>query len=569
LKIKLSVLILIILISAILLAEYDQKAILLKQASSLIMHRQYERANKIYEQILDENPTEYSIVDSYIMNLLRISKVKLASDKLEHFSQGMPDLIYVKLHIAIRINLGEIGKAKDETLDFLSRNSGNIYFYRNFSILFEQYRQYEIAIEILEAARKVANDENLYIRELAINYQNVKDYKKAVSEFFKLIEKQKSYVNYSLSRLKLILQEDKSIIDYIEKTASSSENPLIIEVLASCLAEVGKFEKALKNYDRIDPAKLLKFAQTMAVEGNLQISEQAYRNYISKISDPAFRANANVKLAEVLLSANRVKDSKAVLIQVYQDSEIKNSRFKYRTRANLDCRMILAQIAVIEEKPRKDVIDFLNDAKTFAFNKTDASRIEYQIIRYLMLSGDFDESSNRLAELLRTEQPGTDMFKLGYNYSYLLALMQHNPAADSLLGEIIINLPENEEANDALLLATLISSLDQEQSDEFLLAYRLKLLYKNELAIAKLQELHENTKNEEFQLLAAEWAMNSNNIELAKLLLASEFQNPVLIEYSKLKLAEITNNAEMSKDFLQTNPQSVFSPEFRKILERL
>lgn len=562
-------LVILLCLNSILLAQYDQKAILLKQANNLIVHRQYEKANQIYEQVLEVSPVDHSVVELYILNLLRISKVKIAAEKLEFYHSNIPEMTYVRLHASILINQGEIKKARDETKDFLAGNQGNIYFYRNFSMIFEQYRQDEIAIEILEMARKVANDENLYTRELAIDYQNVKNYDRAVIEFFKLLENQASYMSYALSRLKMILQEDYSVIRQIEKTASSYDNPLVIEVLAMCFGEVGNYEKALENYDRIDPAKLLIFAQTMSVEGKLDIAEQAYRNYIRKINDPAYRANANVKMAEVLITANRINEAKTVLLQVRDDSDIKKSQYKYRTKASLECRMMLAQIAIIQDESKQNVLDFMNDAKKFAFNITDISQIEYQIIRYLMLTGDFAESNTKLADLLLKEQPGSDMFKLGYYYSFLLALMQHDPAADSLLGEILINLPENAETNDALLLATLQMNLKQEQKDEFLTAYRLKLLYKDETAIEKLIKLSIENQNEEFRILAAEWAYSANENELTVTLLSTDFQNPVLSEYAKLKLVDITQDVGLSRDFLQKNPQSVFSPEFRKVLERL
>ncbi|MDO9577217.1 MAG: hypothetical protein Q7J16_04980 [Candidatus Cloacimonadales bacterium] len=562
-------LVILLCLSSILLAQYDQKAILLKQANNLIVHRQYEKANQLYEQILAESPVDYSVVELYIWNLLRISKVKIAAEKLELYHSDMPEVTYIRLHASILINQGELKKARDETMDFLSRNQGNIYFYRNFSMIFEQYRQDEIAIEILEMARKAANDENLYTRELAIDYQNVKDYDKAVTEFFKLLQNQPGFVNYALSRLKMILQEDDTVIKYIEKTASSYEDPLVIEVLAMCFAQVGNYEKALENYDRIDPAKLLVFAQTMSVEDKLDIAEQAYRNYIRKINDPASRANAKVKLAEVLIVAGRIDEAKTVLSQVRDDSDITKPQYRYRTRANLDCRLMLAQIAIIRDESKINVLDFMNDAKNYTYNTNDISQIEYQIIRFLMLSGDFAESSTKLKTLLQNEQPETDAFKLGYYYAFQLAMMQHDPAADSLLGEIIINLPDNAETNDALLLAMLQTNLNQEQKDEFLTAYRLKLLFKDETAIEKLLALSEESQNEEFRILAAEWAISANDKEQAVALLSTDFQNPVLSEYAKLKLVDITQDVWLSRDFLQSNPQSVFSPEFRKILEKL
>jgi hypothetical protein len=380
---------------------------------------------------------------------------------------------------------------------------------------------------------------------------------------------QSSYINYILNRLRAILKEDETVIKKVEKTASKYDDPLVIEVIAMCFAEVGDYEKALENYDRLDAAKLIAFAQKMSVENKLDVSEQAYHLYIRKMTDPAYRASAKVKLAEVFLAEEKIAEAKSVLQEVRDDKDIKKSKYKYRTKASLESRLLLAEIGIRQDEPKQTILDYLTEGSNFAYNNNDVSLIEYQKIRYLMLIGDFEESKDKLSNLLKTVETGTEIYKLGYYYAFLLALMQFDPAADSLLGEIVINLPENEETNDALFLFILLSDLQNPEKETILTAYRMKLLYKNDQAIQQLVSLTDSTSYEELLVLAAEWAFSANDESTAIELLSNEFKDPVLAEYAELLVADHLNDEQMSRDFLRNNPQSVFSPEFRKILEKL
>ncbi len=59
------------------------------------------------------------------------------------------------------------------------------------------------------------------------------------------------------------------------------------------------------------------------------------------------------------------------------------------------------------------------------------------------MTENYSEAKKILSKILHREEPGSDNFKLSYFYSFQLALMEQDPAADSLLAELIINLPEH------------------------------------------------------------------------------------------------------------------------------
>ncbi|NQT65302.1 MAG: hypothetical protein HQ554_03895 [FCB group bacterium] len=172
---------------------------------------------------------------------------------------------------------------------------------------------------------------------------------------------------------------------------------------------------------------------------------------------------------------------------------------------------------------------------------------------------------------MNKENTGSDIFKKGYYYSFLIAIMTNDAESDSLLGELLINIPQDEMTNNALLL---FQSTNHVQNDadreDFLKAYRKRSLFKNQEAIELLQSIYERSKIEDLFFLAGEWAMQTGNVELATEIFSHEFSKPDLQQFAILKLAEIENDKttkrNFSRDFLQNNPQSVFSPQFRRIL---
>ncbi|HPR18815.1 MAG TPA: hypothetical protein PLD62_11280, partial [Candidatus Cloacimonadota bacterium] len=139
-------------------------------------------------------------------------------------------------------------------------------------------------------------------------------------------------------------------------------------------------------------------------------------------------------------------------------------------------------------------------------------------------------------------------------------------AVDSLLGEVIINLPEDEKTNDALLVFVITSFWEDEQKAEFFAAYRRMQLHKSEAAAEQLMALYHETKNEELLILAGDWALLNNDPETAGNIFSSEIKNPVLKEYAQLQLAKLSPHEELCKTFLTDHPRSVFSPEFREIM---
>jgi len=564
-------LIIFITISTFLFAQFDEMKILLKKADTLTERRQFEKANAIYLELLDKFPEEYIILEKLLVNYLRTAKLKEAETILEKHKNICPEYDHIRLKIQILLRKGEAKVSSEMVMDFL-QNSGNIKYYRNFSLIFQQNKQDKYALKILQKAREISRDVYLFALEMANSHQNLQEFPAAIEEFLKHFERNNDYFHYILNRLTKILDQDRSQIEAIKNyVLPKKENLKLIEIYALCLAGIGDYEKALVEFDRLDSSQLLEFADRYFSLGEYEVALKAFHKLLMKLKDLLFIADVKIRIAEIYIFQDSLNSAKNILHEVHDDKKIQAKKYRYRTKANRYCRELLATIAIRQDDEKKIILQFLREAKDFAINRKEKKEIDFRIIHFMLMSEMLEESRMALDRVLENEDQSSEIYKLGFYYSFLAATMENNPEADSLLGELVINLPESYLTNDALHLTILLENFDDKVRNEFLSAFRKKLLFKYEEALTILFQLYEDSKQEEILILAGEWSLESNDPEKAGTAFSHEYESEVINEYAKLKLAAITEEKTLKKqlitDFLKLNPQSVFSPEFRHLLE--
>jgi len=483
----------------------------------------------------------------------------------------MQESTHFQLVLMILLHKAEFMEAQKLSNIFLEKQRGNINNYITIANVFEQYRQYETAVKIYEKARKITGDENLFNRELAYDYEFLKNHKKSITEFIKLMENRNSYSGLVLSRFKKMLKEDPSVIKYIKDTSGESKNNAVNEIYALCLGEIGEYDKALKEYEKFPAMNILKFAERMDGNERTDVAIQAYDIFLQRSVNVLEKANTKIKMSNIYIEQNNLDQAEMLLLEIYNNKVAKTSKNKFKTKANRQCRELLAQIYLRQNASSKKIIQILEEAKKFAYNKTEINSIEYKIIHFLIMNGESDQAKKKLSQILENENSGSDTFKKGYFYSFLIAVMTNDASADSLLGELIINIPSDEITNDALLLLQSTNQFnDDADKSDFLAAYRKKSLFKNTEAIELLRSIYDRSKVEDVLFLAGEWAAQSGKLELAIEIFNHEYLKPDLQQFAILKLTEIDNDRmqknKISIGFLQNNPQSIFSPQFRRIL---
>ena len=545
---------------------YDEKTIMTKQAERYAARRKFEQANTIYRELMEKYPDDWEIVEDLLNNLMRVSKYKETSRVLEEKKDIIPPYNYLRIKIPLLIRNGETKEAFKLGDKYMEDNKNNVNVYQDMSRIYSGSGQYEKSSEVLEEARKVTKDEYLFTLDLARSYQSQSENNLAAIEYLKHLERNKQYLHYVMNNLEGILNRDKNVIKTVKQFRESTENMEVIEAYALCLAYVGDFDPALKQYQILDENKLLNFAEELNKMGNYEVALKAFKQYETMVDEPDLQANVQISIAKIYIRQFKYQLAEDELMLVYNNKKLQTGKYRYRTQSAKLSRLLLADLAIRLDKPSQSVIDYLNEAAEYARNEMQRKDIEFKVIDYRIKSGDLDEAGKQLTKVLSDEEPGTDIYKKSVYYTWQIALMQQDALADSLLGELIINLSDSKLTSQALYLTQITSSLPKEYHEQLFEAWCLRDLYKNLEALDILTEIYDLSGDDEIQLLAAEWEEDFDNAGAISWW-QKEFENPLLHEYADLQLMQHTESDSLKReyitDFLKENPQSIFAPGFR------
>ncbi|MCD4817376.1 MAG: hypothetical protein K8S23_01645 [Candidatus Cloacimonetes bacterium] len=555
----------------VLFGQIDEKKILLRQANQLTSRRKFERANKIYEDLLKKYPSDYQIAEKLIGNYIINSKISKADSLLKIKKIFFPKFNYSIKKIGIDLTKGNVKQAKKISDKYFKDFPGKINEYRNFALIFEMFHHYEYANELYKKARRISKDESLYSKELAGNYQNIKEYDNSIKEYINYLKKNKKYLHFIIGKFKNILKEDSSKITLMKKFLETSEDEILLELLALSLAHQNHITDAIEIYKKLQPNKLLLFADQLVAQNNYEIALQAYLDYSAIIKDTYKISDAKIKIAQLYILDKKYDLAQQYLIQVYNDKSLQSKRHRNRTNSGKMCREILGDLSIMNNESEETIVGYYRDAKKFALNLNEKYKLEFKIVHYLMMKGDYDRSRKSLMILMNQQEKGSSTYNLGSYYSYLLSIFTNDAAANSLLTEMIVNIPDNEIINDVLWISKLINNLDEELKETLFNALKQKELYHVPQAIETLTA--EDIGNEELIFLALEWALQNHYHEYVKEIVERKFENNDFAEYMLLSKNQIEfpENYDVTKieDFLKDHPSSVFAPSFRKLYQKV
>ena len=551
---------------------YNEKEIMKKQAERYSARRKYGQANTIYRELMEKYPEDWEIVEDLLTNLLRVSNFDETNIILKQKKDVLPQYNYLKLKIPLLIREGNTKEAFKIGDKYLEEYKNNVKVYQDMSRIYSGSRQYEKAAEVLEDARKVTKDEFLFTLDLARNYQNQSKNHKAAEEYLKHLERNKNYLHYVMNNLENMLNRDRTVIRTVKQVKENSDNMEVQEAYALCLAHLQEYEQALLQYQELDENKLLNFAEELNKMAKYEVALQAYQQYETRVDEPDLQAEAQIAKAKIYIHLQNYELAEQELMLVYDNEKLLKGKFRYRTQAAKISRLLLADLTIRLDRSPKMVIKYLTEAAQYARNDMQRKEIEFAVIDYRIKSGDLKTAGTQLAELLADEASGTEIYKQSIYYTWQIALMQQDALADSLLGELILNLPVSELTTQALYLTQIMSSLAKEYHEQLYAAWRLRGLYKNQEALDILTEIYDLSGNDEIQLLAAEWQQELDNT-LSLDWWQKEFENELLAEYTDLQImqqaASDSLKQEYITDFLKENPQSIFAPRFRNELSEI
>jgi thioredoxin-like negative regulator of GroEL len=551
-----------------LAGQYDEKAILYQQAQQLVQQRQYTQAEQAWLNILQKYPNDVNAVAQLFQMYLQISQPDKAEKLVRDYRAVLPGNVAQEYEIQLDIQQARLDDAWRKTQAYLQLYPGEENKYRLLAGFFERKSFFDYAIMIYQQGRKALNRTDIFLMETGNAAFYSHQYELAVQEYIRFLETQPGNVYFVGNQLNVMLTENPDLIAQFKGIAKNSTSIEVKEVYAISLSRMGSFKEALTEYENLPTEKLTIFANEQYQAGRDSLAIAAYNALRNRQIDLNTLGEIILKTAESQIRLRQFAAAESVLTQLYNPVEKKvNSRFE-RRRYPFQACLMLADLANWQGRGSGLVISLLNEAKKLATNSEDMAEVNFRLIGNYFVNQQYQE-----AEQLLKQQGNTKQTDRVFYYRYLLALAaQQTAKADTLLNDLIVAAPSSPFVNDLVTLNILMLNLQANGQKSLLDAYRYRLSHRDSLAVTTVYDLSVTAKDEELRILAADWALASGFSTWADTIYDHTWQDALLSEYTALQRSRLRDNQtraeNMAKDFLKSNPNSVFSPGFRQILQK-
>jgi hypothetical protein len=559
---------LLLVMAAFLFAQYDEKAIMSQNAQQLFFQRQYVQAEQAWLQILQKYPNDISAITQLFQLYVQINQLEKAEKLLQDYRAVLPDNIRTEYEIQLYINQAKVTDAWDKAQAYIQLSPKDENRYRMLAGYFERKGFYEQAIRLYEQGRLAIGNSNLFCMEVGNSAYNSHIYDKAMTEYIKFLEAQPGNLFFVSNQLKNILTDNPELITQLKGLAKISVSLEVKEAYAISLSRMGKLKEALSEYELLPTEKLYAFANEQYANGKDSLAIIAYNSLRNRQPDVNTQGEIYIKLGELYTRLRQFAMADSILSNIVDTSNNKvNSIFERRKYA-LQAFLMLADLAQWQGKDIVSITKLYEDARKYAYQKDDLLEIDYRQIDTYYINDLTSQAEQLLLSQNKNKQPDRFLY-----YSYLIAMAKLQPEkADSLLNDLIVLAPSSKYVNDLMTINILLMNLSKSTQGSFYQAYRLKLSHRDSLAVQTLSELSKTAKDEELRIVAADWAFSSGLKTMADSLYSFEWQDAILKEYASLQRSKLQNESgkaeTMAQDFLKSNPNSVFSPSFRQILQK-
>lgn len=542
-------------------AQYNEKQIMQQQAYQLLAQRQYAQAEQLFIQILDKYPGDFDSIVQLFNIYNTLSQTDKAENLLSTYQRGLPPQLYSEQHIQLQLLKGEVDAAYRESLDYLELYRDENKF-RQLASYFERKGIFEKALELYKLGRNKLKNPDLFRLEIANTSLNFRLFDQAITEYLAYLFRNPTYQYFTNNQFKIILQEDPSRIQTIKAVADTTKNPAIKEVYATSLLSIGQPRKALEIIKELGLNNLRIFAENQAAAGNDSIAYEAYEHASTMVDDPL-----SFGFPTRMMQIRYQQGDYAGTAKLGYATLAKASKFKTKSSILVEIYRLMANTKLALGEPVDSALVWLDEAVKLNPEPHLKAGISIDIARLQILSSNYAAAEENLK--------GVNFPQLLPQREYLRflgALLSANVTyADSLMNEYLIKYPGSPEANDCMYLMMLALALQPPLQQSFFDTFQLLQL--NQLrGLDSLLVIMEASKDEEFRLLAIEWALRFNRPDLATMLLDHEFTDPVAGEYAEtLKFFLVHDKAEeqrLAREFLKNKPNSIYSPDVRQRISR-
>lgn len=551
-----------------LLAQYDERNIMTQNAQQLFNRRQYAEAEQAWLQLLQKYPNDVNAISQLFIMYLQINANDKAEKLIKDYRSVLPSNISLEYEIQLDVNQAKLKEAWDKAQSYIILNPKEEYRYRVMAGYFERKGFFDYSIRLYEQGRTALGKTNIFHMEIGNNAFNSQLYDKAVTEYIRFLEAQPGNIYFVSNQLKSILTENPNLISLVKRLAQASGSIEVKEVYAISLSRLGRLKEALAEYENLPNEKLTAFANEQFSAGQDSIAIVAFNALLKREIDVSVMGDILLKSGESHIRMRQFSAADRVLSEIISPIDKKvNPKFE-RKRFAYQALMMLSDLAQWQQKDTEYVIDLLNEARKLSTGSEDIAEADFRLVGIHFINERFDD-----AEMILKRQNHIKYADRRLYYQSLIAFSRAKPeTADSLINDIIISNPSSRYVNDLMTINILLLNLQPQAQKNFMTAYRHRLNHRDSLAIQILVDLSETTKDEELRILAGDWAVASGFRKWADQIFTHLWQDELLKEYAALQRSKLqtqtTNSESMAQDFLKSNPNGVFSPSFRQILQK-
>ena len=560
-------LILIIGMGVQLCAQYNEKDILAQQAYQFLARRQYSEAEQLFLQILTKFPDDLNSVLQLNQIYLQTSQLEKAETLLSQKQRIMPSNIYSEQRILLYVYQGKPVEAMQLSQSYLASTNHDQNKYRQLASYFEQRGFYEQVLFLYTEARKQLKNNDIFVLEVANTALNFRQLEQATREYLRFLELNPSNLYFINNQIKLILQEDATLIKQIETKAKAVNIPAIWELYANARVFLHDYRGALDAFANLPSTQLYRFAEEQYAALQDDVALMAYERLEQSAPDLFRSADYQLRKAQIQARNARYSEAKVILDSLFNIPELKTAQNRNRSQANFLGRKLLADVELNLGTASDSVIITLEDARKYSRSAPENQEISLLIARLHLMQENYTAADQQLA-LINDPR----LIEISGYYHFLAELMQgHTDYADTLMNDYIISYPSSSYVNDAIYLMMLVLGMQESDRSGFFEAFRTFNMAGHS-APSMLLAVYERVKDEELKLMAVEWAIALGEISLAQSILSQEWEDSVAREYSAVLTLSLSTDPEyqqrLAREFLQSEPQSIFSPRLRQALGR-
>src|SRR5690554_1207887 len=383
---KIIIILLFVLLSSLLFADYNEKKILLDNANSMIKARKYTLAEEFLNEAFEKYPNDIQVImkslDLYILTNDTAKAMKILKAK--------GDLLYLpkKYEYLVTFNLieKEYQLALDKAQEYLNINRKHADFLM-MGRLFQRYRAYDESVTIYLQGDKLYP--TVFSVNLGDSYYFQRNYNEAIRHYLIALENKVGHQSLSNSRIRNIIKDSpESVVVLIEHFGTDSskiqitkENKSIIDVYVEALLNTNRITFALAILDKYEPRDIYTKAEQFRRLKSYEISALLYEIVLEKEENPTFKYRYIYNYASMLIEDGNYSYADSLINIIIYEEEDKSAK----RNLMFDSFLLKSELIYRNQELSEGYLSYLKQAEKYAFSNNQKRTLQEKISYYKVL----------------------------------------------------------------------------------------------------------------------------------------------------------------------------------------